>query len=172
MSDQQMNLFDPMSSAADSPAKTCQWLESVLGFLESEAGCGSSSAGLSPSLFPVGFLLRTSLGCCRATKAETWEPSFGRWGNSGMGTPTGCLTLNTSEWPSDGGVCSLSDVLEMCDVPQKFFLSAKACRGILRRAGNRGRELPTQLQRALEPKTSATNYARCRSLDHYQRSQA
>jgi hypothetical protein len=44
----------------------------------------------------------------------------------------------------------LSDTLETGDVPQRFFLSAKACAGILRRAAKRGRELPRSLQTALE----------------------
>jgi hypothetical protein len=44
----------------------------------------------------------------------------------------------------------LSDVLETGDVPQRFFLSAKACSGILRRAGKRGKELPVALRKALE----------------------
>jgi DNA (cytosine-5)-methyltransferase 1 len=48
------------------------------------------------------------------------------------------------------GVCSLSDILETGDVPRRFFLSARACRGILRRAEKRGKELPIQLRRALE----------------------
>jgi hypothetical protein len=60
------------------------------------------------------------------------------------------LTLNTSEWPSDAAVCSLSDTLEIGDVPQRFFLSATACQGILRRAAKRGRGLPLSLQTALE----------------------
>jgi len=34
-------------------------------------------------------------------------------------------------------------------VPQKFFLSARAARGILRRAERRGRELPPLLHEAL-----------------------
>jgi len=34
--------------------------------------------------------------------------------------------------------------------PLRFFLSAKAARGILRRAGNRGKELPPQLAHALK----------------------
>jgi hypothetical protein len=50
---------------------------------------------------------------------------------------------------SDGGVCSLSDVLEIGVVPRKFFLSPKACAGILRRAANRGKELPPALDAAL-----------------------
>lgn len=71
------------------------------------------------------------------------------WGNWGMGGPIGLLTLGGSEFHSAAGVCSLSDVLETGDVPPKYFLSAKACRGILRRAKKRGRELPPALQAAL-----------------------
>ncbi|AOJ53888.1 hypothetical protein AQ475_24090 [Burkholderia thailandensis] len=86
-----------------------------------------------------------------------------------MGSHTGFLTLSTSEWnhtlaPSlnDDGVSSLSDILETGDVPQRFFLSAKACSGILRRAAKRGKELPPPLARALkavadsEPTSSVT----------------
>jgi hypothetical protein len=66
-----------------------------------------------------------------------------------MGSPTEYWTLSTSEWPSAAAVCSLSDVLETGDVPPRFFLSARACEGILRRAEKRGKELPTPLQTAL-----------------------
>jgi hypothetical protein len=67
-----------------------------------------------------------------------------------MGSPTECLTLSTSEWHSAAAVCSLSDTLEIGDVPQRFFLSATACKGILRRAEKRGKSLPPQLARALQ----------------------
>jgi hypothetical protein len=67
-----------------------------------------------------------------------------------MGSPTEFLTLNTSEWPSDAAVCSLSDVLETGELPQRYFLSAKACRGILRRAEKRGKQLPPSLAEALQ----------------------
>jgi hypothetical protein len=44
----------------------------------------------------------------------------------------------------------LSDVLEATgSVPQKFFLSRKACEGILRRAERRGKALPPALEAAL-----------------------
>ena len=43
----------------------------------------------------------------------------------------------------------LSDILETGDVPQRFFLSATACRGILRRAAKRGKSLPSALHEAL-----------------------
>jgi len=49
-----------------------------------------------------------------------------------------------------GGVCSLSDILEVGSVPLRYFLSAKACRGILRRADKRWRGLPPLLREALE----------------------
>jgi hypothetical protein len=75
---------------------------------------------------------------------------FEGWQNSGMGGRTECLTLSTSEWPSDAAVCSLSDTLETGTVPQRFFLSATACQGILRRADKRGKELPPALQAALQ----------------------
>jgi hypothetical protein len=56
----------------------------------------------------------------------------------------------------DDGVCSLSDILETGDVPQRYYLSAKACAGILRRAAKRDKELPAQLQRALEQVAKST----------------
>lgn len=74
-----------------------------------------------------------------------------------MGSPIECWTLNTSEWTdtlvpshSDGAVCSLSDILETGDVPRQYYLSALACRGILRRAEKRGKTLPELLARALK----------------------
>ncbi len=74
-----------------------------------------------------------------------------------MGSPTEFWTLSTSEFNhtlapslSDAGVCSLSDILEDSgSVPQRYFLSAKACAGILRRAAKRGKALPEPLVRAL-----------------------
>lgn len=60
--------------------------------------------------------------------------------------------LNTSEWPNDADVslCALSEVLETGELPQRFFLSAKACSGILRRAEKRGKKLPEALEQALQ----------------------
>jgi hypothetical protein len=43
----------------------------------------------------------------------------------------------------------LLDALETQPVPQRFFLSATACQGILRRADKRGKMLPEQLRQAL-----------------------
>jgi precorrin-3B methylase len=52
---------------------------------------------------------------------------------------------------SDAVVCSLSDILEPPrSIPERFYLTAKACAGILRRAEKRGKALPENLRRALE----------------------
>lgn len=59
------------------------------------------------------------------------------------------LTVNISVFPNDASVCSLSQIL-LADVPSKYFLSAKACRGILRRAEKRGKALPEHLAHALK----------------------
>lgn len=61
----------------------------------------------------------------------------------------GFSMLSGSEWPNDAVVCSLSDVLLTGPIPQKYFLSAKACSGILRRAERRGKTLPPMLEQAL-----------------------
>jgi len=67
-----------------------------------------------------------------------------------MGSPTGFLTLNLPEFHSGAAASSLSDILETGDLPPRYFLSRKACRGILRRAEKRGKELPRSLKSALE----------------------
>jgi hypothetical protein len=73
-----------------------------------------------------------------------------------MGSHTGCLTLSISDWHSGASVCSLSDILETGTVPQRFFLSSTACKGILRRAENRGKKLPQPLEAALQMVVQAT----------------
>ena len=56
---------------------------------------------------------------------------------------------NISAWPNDAAVCSLSQVLKRGSIPPRFFLSSKACAGILRRAAKRGKSLPPSLHAAL-----------------------
>ena len=114
---------------------------------------------LLQSIAPAGWYGRTSPVSCRVTEGGILEPSSGCWGNSGMGSHTEFLTLSTLEFHSDADVCSLSDVLETGDVPQRYFLSAKACRGILRRAEKRGKELPAALKSALQSVSSQASQA-------------
>ena len=57
--------------------------------------------------------------------------------------------LNTSACPKGGVESSLSQILQ-ASVPSKYYLSRTACRGILRRAKERGKSLPPQLELALK----------------------
>ncbi len=50
--------------------------------------------------------------------------------------------------PSEERGCSLSAILED-DVPEKYYLSPKACTGVLYRARLRGKKLPLLLELAL-----------------------
>lgn len=59
------------------------------------------------------------------------------------------LMLNTGESPSVAVESTLSSILE-ANAPEKYYLSAKACEGILRRAQRRGKALPQMLKLALE----------------------
>ena len=106
---------------------------------------------------PVGWFGRMCPVSCHREKDGILVPSSGVWANSGMAGPTECWTLSTSEhacfpvpFPNGDGVCSLSDILETGDLPQRYYLTAKACSGILRRAAGRGKTLPPPLAHALQ----------------------
>ena len=58
------------------------------------------------------------------------------------------LTRSIGEFPREEDVSILSQIL-MVGVPEKYYLSQKACLGILRRADARGKELPELLKKAL-----------------------
>lgn len=76
------------------------------------------------------------------------------WLEGGRLTQLGeSLTLNIGEYPSVENESTLSEILED-NVPEKYYLSPKACLGILRRAENKGRKLPDNLRIALEQKVA------------------
>lgn len=60
-----------------------------------------------------------------------------------------CSTVNIGEYPSEESESILLEVLEAI-VPRKYYLSATACEGILRRAENRGKKLEADLEAALK----------------------
>jgi hypothetical protein len=63
--------------------------------------------------------------------------------------------LSTSEYPNGASVSSsLADVLQ-AEAQQKYYLSSRACEGILRRANRRDKTLPPALQKALEDQSLA-----------------
>lgn len=148
----QMSIF----SSEEPLAKVSRWRDFAAGLLTREETSRSPILGLLIGIAPNGWYGRTSPASCRREADGILVPSSAAWPNSGMGSPTEFLTLSSSEWTdldglslSDEGVCSLSEILEVGDVPPQYYLSPKACRGILRRAEKRGKDLPPMLHRAL-----------------------
>ena len=159
-----------MFSSEEPPAKASQSLDSEEAWMTAVATSCSPMLQLLTDIGPSGWFGKTSPESFQAPAEPTlqayWlsslagqsshQPAGGATAESyraskGLTASHGeCLTLNTSEYPSAAVVCSLSDVLEGGNVPQRFFLSAKACSGILRRAEKRGKKLPEQLRVALE----------------------
>lgn len=92
----------------------------------------------------------------RIIAAVTSRSSSVAWKTSGTGGPTEYSTRDFSESPSGAVACSLSDVLETDSVPPKYWLSAKAATGILRRAEKRNKMLPPRLMGALAALASNT----------------
>ena len=144
-----MDTQDLMWSSEEAPASPSALPDSEEGWRTLVATWPSDLCSLLVLLRRDGSSGKTSPASCRPDQEGTLVPSSGRWQNSGMGGPTESWTLSTSEWPSDGAACLLSDVLETGGVPQRFYLSPKACEGILRRAGRRGKSLPPMLDAAL-----------------------
>ena len=69
---------------------------------------------------------------------------------SGMASRGECLTLAMPEFHSAAVESFLWQVLEAQPLPERYFLSPRACAGILRRAAKRGKTLPERLVAALE----------------------
>lgn len=99
-----------------------------------------------------------------AIEEQTSLRFFPRLGKSGLMVAGEFWTLSGLEWPKEGdgfSVCSLTETLETASdlkwggveaftsYLQKYFLSPKACRGILRRAERRGKQLPERLMQTL-----------------------
>lgn len=60
-----------------------------------------------------------------------------------------CSTRNISEYPRDARESTLSQILQDSKV-EEYYLTKRACLGILKRAKDRGKALPTILREALE----------------------
>ena len=133
------HLANPSVSLASAKDSATLAAGSCLHFLRSLNVDGLD--GLSGKMSPASCLL---------TEEGILEPSLGRWAHWGMGGRTESWTHSGSEWPSAVAVCSLSQTLETGPLPQRFYLSQKACAGILRRAAKRGKELPQLLSEALK----------------------
>lgn len=132
MQDVQISLFDQdMPFGKTSPEHTAQTEG------KTSVSCSKNSAKLPTAKFQ--FLdLRKDGGEGLVPLWETDIQSLGvHW------------TPNTGECPKDVEESGLWQILEE-RVHPKYYLSAKACIGVLRRAERRGKELPKLLREALE----------------------
>ena len=130
--DGQVSMFDQ-----DSPAGKMSPARSPAREGETSSKSSSRSSGLKNHKLML-LDLRPGAGNLLGPYWEYDPPWLGQFG-----------TLNTSESPSVAVGSSLSQILEDT-VPSKYYLSSTACLGILRRAKERGKELPPQLKEALE----------------------
>ena len=83
---------------------------------------------------------------CKIKNTNISVPKPEKWTKAGniMGDD-----FSTGVYPREECVSTLSQILQ-ADVPQKYYLSQKACLGILRRASERGKKLPKVLETALK----------------------
>lgn len=102
------------------------------------------------STCPEFWSSKTFQVCSLPTKDEISLSSYDRWPTSGIAWDGVCLTAKTSESPSHVKECSLLELIETGEVPQKYFLSPNAAKGILRRADRMERVLFPPLRKALE----------------------
>ena len=138
-------------SSEDFPVRTSVWPELARDWMEADLDrdSGSSSIELYQNCGPELRSSKMSLVYLAATEDEILPPSFEGFQNSGICRPGECWTLSFSESHSAAGESFLWQVLETAPAP-KYYLSERACAGILRRAEKRGRELPENLKDALE----------------------
>ena len=137
------------SYAEDSHAKMSQSLAEELVSLGQEV----DSSGMPFDLLGKSKHTRSSWRMCRdyfqATKAAISESLSLKWPTQGIATSSGEFWIrSSSEFPNAAVESSLLEVLEKTSNP-RYFLSSKACEGILRRANRRGKVLPKALEDAL-----------------------
>ena len=122
-------------------------LDSLSGRTCSEHSAATKAKTSGRCLKPSAALLKTGYQFLDLRRESGSTPAA--WSVMDGVSPGGSTTLNTGNFPSVVKESTLSQILQ-ANVPEKYFLSAKACAGLLRRAEKRGKELPGMLREALE----------------------
>ena len=128
----QMSIFD-----LDMPCGK-MYQERSVATKEKILGSSSKNSAKLQTKQPMFLDLRTGSGTLVGASWEMGIPSHGE-----------CLMQDFGECPSAVEESGLSQILEE-NVPLKYYLSAKACEGVLRRAEKRGKKLPEILEEALK----------------------
>ena len=144
---QQGDLFSASSEAPPANPSALQDLEED--WVMTVVTWPSDSVRLLSTSSPPGSFGKMCQGYSAATEDGTLVPSSGRWSSAGMGSPTAFSMLNISESHNGGDASFLSDILETGVLPRRYYLSERACSGILKRARKRGKKLPPMLETAL-----------------------
>ena len=135
---EQLNLCD----LAGWSGKMCQELSAATEEKISRPSSRKSSASSNRNA-PMCLCLKTESGVKQDAYTTNWAD----------GALLGEYTTHSfGESPREENASRLSQILEEC-APQRFYLSARACQGILNRAERRGKELPKELKDALIEQT-------------------
>ena len=86
---------------------------------------------------------------------DLWTLNISEYLNAEKESPLSWITGGTTQRTYYYRESRLSEILQT-DASEKYYLSAKACEGILRRADKRGKELPEVLKTALENQITRT----------------
>jgi site-specific DNA-cytosine methylase len=103
------------------------------------------------------------------TEVLTSGLSSTKWLKQGRWQSNGQSWMRNIGFPKDVNVCSpsLSSILQSpTDVQTRYYLSPKACQGILRRANRRGKVLPERLQKALEQMVQSSTPSAQKTYHH------
>lgn len=146
---QQLILF-----AGAARARTSAWQEIAQDWLENKADYSLNLFASLKKLSRLGLSLRMSKIYYGQMTEEILQSSSFNWSNAGIASGGGYLMLNISESPNGESACSLSGILET-EAPQKYYLSPKACRGILIRANRRKKPLPPLLEAVIQAQAAA-----------------
>ncbi len=119
-----------------------------------------SSSALSDRMRPLFLYLKEEDGANQAAswvaeRTDKFFPLPGEYTMRSFGEQPSTLMEECSQGEPRNGVreSHLSQILQD-DAPRKYYLSARACQGILNRAEKRGKELPEILKKALENQCS------------------
>ena len=122
----QLSLFGPSGSCLNKSPESCQPQGTLLGV---------------SSLDSLAQMIRL----CPAQKTASGEVRV-LCLDPDMAWPGGRSMPNFLECPNDAKESSLLDILETGAVPRKYYLSQLCCRGILRKAAKRSKQLPERLR--------------------------
>ncbi len=103
----------------------------------------------------VGHIAEQSSATASLLRGDLWTLNTSEYLNVENVSPSWSITGEATQRTYYYRESRLSEILQT-DASEKYYLSAKACEGILRRADKRGKELPEVLKTRLENQITRT----------------